>query len=122
MKIRLKESKGVVKGKKLADNVIPINSISMGEINESNLLELLNGAGMTTEQINEAITNIFKKIKSNTDVRENIRGKWQTVAIGGITNGIRCTVCKQTTVVPADRTRKLNFCPECGADMREVKE
>lgn len=54
--------------------------------------------------------------------RENIRGKWQTVAIGGITNGIRCTACKQTTVVLADRTRKMNFCPECGADMRVVKE
>lgn len=52
-------------------------------------------------------------------IRENIKGKWQTVSIGCDTNKIRCTVCKQTTSVPADRTRKLNFCPECGADMRE---
>jgi hypothetical protein len=54
--------------------------------------------------------------------RENIKGEWQIVSIGCDTNGIRCTACKQITVVPADRTRKLNFCPECGADMREVKE
>lgn len=122
MRIRIKESKGIVKGKKSAYNVIPINSISMEELNKSNLLELLNGAGMTTEQINEAITNIFKNIKSNTDLRENIKGGWQTVSIGCDTNEIRCTACKQITVVPADRTRKLNFCPECGADMREVKK
>jgi len=56
------------------------------------------------------------------DVRENIKGEWQTVSIGCDTNEIRCTACKQITSVPADRTRKLNFCPECGADMREVKE
>ncbi len=56
------------------------------------------------------------------DVKENIKGEWQTVSIGCDTNKIRCTACKQITVVPADRTRKLNFCPECGADMREVKE
>ena len=69
----------------------------------------------------ESVIEFVKNIPM-ADIRENIKGKWQTVAIGGITNGIRCTVCKQTTVVPADRTRKLNFCPECGADMREVKE
>ena len=56
------------------------------------------------------------------DVRENTKGKWQTVSIGCDTNKIRCTACKQITVVPADRTRKLNFCPECGADMREVRK
>ena len=71
----------------------------------------------------DAIKELKKALSEVTyDERENIKGKWQTVAIGGVTNGIRCTVCKQTTVVPADRTRKLNFCPECGADMREVKE
>ena len=56
------------------------------------------------------------------DIRGNIKGEWKTVSIGCDTNKIRCTACKQITVVPADRTRKLNFCPECGADMREVKE
>ena len=56
------------------------------------------------------------------DVRENIKGEWKTVSIGCDTNEIRCTACKQITSVPADRTRKLNFCPECGADMREVKK
>lgn len=56
------------------------------------------------------------------EARENIKGKWQTVSIGCDTNKIRCTICKQTTSVPADRTRKLNFCPECGADMREVRK
>jgi len=55
-------------------------------------------------------------------LKEIIKGEWQTVSIGCDTNEIRCTVCKQITSVPADRTKKLNFCPECGADMREVKE
>ncbi len=55
-------------------------------------------------------------------LKEIIKGRWQTVSIGCDTNEIRCTVCKQITSVPADRTKKLNFCPECGADMREVKE
>ncbi len=122
MRIRLKEPKGLVKGKKSAYNVIPINGISMEELNKSDLFELLNSVGMTAEQINEVIINTFKKIESNTNLKEIIKGKWQTVAIGCDTNEIRCTVCKQITVVPADRTRKLNFCPECGADMREVKE
>lgn len=62
----------------------------------------------------------IEELKART--RENIKGKWQTVSIGGDTNEIRCTICKQITSVPADRTRKLNFCPECGADMREVRE
>lgn len=122
MRIRLKEPKGTVKGKKSAYNVIPINSISMEELNKSNLFELLNSVGMTAEQINEVIINTFKKIESNTNLKEIIKGKWQTVSIGCDTNGIRCTVCKQTTVVPADRTTKLNFCPECGADMRDVRK
>ena len=56
------------------------------------------------------------------DVRENIKGEWKTVSIGCDTNEIRCTACKQITSVPASRVKKLNFCPECGADMREVKE
>ena len=122
MRIRIKESKGIVKGKKSAYNVIPINGISMEEFNKSNLFELLNSVGMTAEQINEVIINTFKKIESNTNLKEIIKGEWKTVSIGCDTNEIRCTACKQITSVPADRTRKLNFCPECGADMREVKE
>ena len=53
------------------------------------------------------------------DVRENVKGKW-------INDGydfphgndwIHCSVCgKRGINVPADLT---NFCPNCGADMRE---
>lgn len=73
-----------------------------------------------TLQIVEDLQSEIAELRAST--RENIKGEWQTVSIGCDTNEIRCTACKQITVVPADRTRKLNFCPECGADMRQVKQ
>lgn len=69
--------------------------------------------------IADAIKELKKALSEVTyDERENIKGEWQTVSIGCDTNEIRCTACKQITSVPASRKKKLNFCPECGADMR----
>lgn len=47
------------------------------------------------------------------DVRENARGKW----IRG-SRSDRCSVCGYETGRYAEG---LNFCPNCGADVREVK-
>jgi hypothetical protein len=91
----------------------------------------LEGNELTKDEVNRAITmrektlQIIEKQQKEIEelkarTRENIKGEWQTVSIGGDTNEIRCTTCKQITSVPASRKKKLNFCPECGADMREV--
>lgn len=93
----------------------------------------LEGNELTKDEVNRAITmrektlQIIEKQQKEIEelkarTRENIKGKWQTVSIGCDTNEIRCTRCKQITSVPSSRTRKLNFCPECGTDMGEVKE
>jgi hypothetical protein len=83
----------------------------------------VNRAATMREKTLQIIENLQAEIDGlRASTRENIKGEWQTVSIGCDTNEIRCTACKQITVVPADRTRKVNFCPECGADMREVRE
>lgn len=45
------------------------------------------------------------------DVREVVRGKWQKIGQLGVV--VVCSVCGKSP------DRKTNFCPNCGADMRE---
>ena len=47
---------------------------------------------------------------------EHIRGRWE-VASTGYSGFMRCSACK--TGCCGDY-RSMNFCPNCGADMREV--
>lgn len=49
------------------------------------------------------------------DVREVKRGKWDDDGCGWV----RCSVCRGAIAV-ARGGNKFNFCPNCGADMREV--
>ena len=50
------------------------------------------------------------------DVREKMRGKWmKTVGENGVTSACRCSKCG----FEDNRYSLFNFCPNCGADMRE---
>ena len=54
------------------------------------------------------------------DVRSVVRGKWIDEPItGGRRSTVRriCSICGIN-----NNNRKSNFCPNCGADMREVSE
>lgn len=61
------------------------------------------------------------------DVREVVRGKWEEVDRTPIFEGMgehstyRCSSCRayQFYDVFNDGTARYNFCPNCGADMRE---
>lgn len=57
------------------------------------------------------------------DVRPNIHGHWEVVSLGYGDNAYicECSECKDTVWVYVDADRKFNFCPNCGADMREPK-
>lgn len=52
------------------------------------------------------------------------KGHWEVVSDGYSDNAYicECSECKDTVWVYKDADRKWNFCPNCGADMREVKE
>lgn len=52
------------------------------------------------------------------------KGHWEIVSDGYSDNAYicECSECKDTVWVYKDADRKWNFCPNCGADMREVKE
>lgn len=51
------------------------------------------------------------------DVRPVVRGRWQTVGIGA---GERCSVCGAHFI--GDSPMDWEFCPNCGADMREAND
>ena len=52
------------------------------------------------------------------DVRENVKGEWIVKK-----DIINCSVCKRCSWSKSyeDLVRSFNFCPNCGADMRNSK-
>jgi len=46
--------------------------------------------------------------------QERKKGSWDY--------GTQCSVCKGTIIPPKDRKVRINFCPWCGADMRDSYE
>ena len=48
------------------------------------------------------------------DVRPVVRGKWDDDGCGWV----RCSICRGAIAVARGGNR-FNFCPNCGADMRE---
>lgn len=46
--------------------------------------------------------------------QERKKGSWDY--------GTKCSVCKGTIIPPKDRKVRANFCPWCGADMRDSYE
>ena len=66
----------------------------------------------------ESVIEFVKNIPT-ADIRENIRGEWifkETMIRSPLAENYYCSICKIST------TRCWNFCPNCGADTREVKE
>ncbi len=51
------------------------------------------------------------------DVVERVRGEWIGKPIAGYTT-VKCSVCRSAF---SANTGRWNFCPNCGADMREVE-
>ena len=59
------------------------------------------------------------------DVRENVRGEWIVHELGGHHNktilwGHDCSICGHWIVVGKEKIKEYNFCPNCGADMRQT--
>ena len=81
----------------------------------------LNGIETAKEIIEELPT---------ADVRENVKGEWFAFDIDSERyDEIKCSVCRKAFIVDAQRycdigfiKDDLNFCPNCGADMRGKNE
>ena len=60
--------------------------------------------------------DIIKALESipAADVRPVVRGKWDDDGCGWV----RCSICRGAIAVARGGNR-FNFCPNCGADMRE---
>lgn len=56
--------------------------------------------------------------------QEPRKGHWEVVSDGYSDNAYicECSECKDTVWVYKDADRKWNYCPNCGADMREGEE
>ena len=48
--------------------------------------------------------------------------KEQERKMGSWDNGTQCSLCKGTIIPPKDKKIRVNFCPWCGADMRDSYE
>ena len=102
-----------------ADELIPL--IRLGETNEYTEL----GVGR-----NGGIAFAIERIKQmpTADVRENVHGEW--IWLSSTHDRIPCemkfwcSVCHHEVIIHSSELSKPweNFCPNCGADMREVKE
>lgn len=68
----------------------------------------------------DEMVNCVKGMPSVTP-QEPIKGHWEVVSDGYSDNAYicECSECKDTVWVYKDADRKWNYCPNCGADMRE---
>lgn len=65
-----------------------------------------------------------RKLQALSSVTPQEKGHWEVVSDGYSDNAYicECSECKDTVWVYKDADRKWNYCPNCGTDMREVKE
>jgi hypothetical protein len=54
------------------------------------------------------------------DVVERKRGEWVQIGYDDLMDRITCSCCKEYFSIIDNCTEEFNFCPNCGADMREV--
>ena len=88
---------------------------------------MVQGANSLEHQAWYKEQDVFAALKSipAADVRENKRGKWiwheTPLHDGTIAFAIQCSVCKEifTETDVCEKPMEYNFCPNCGADMRE---
>lgn len=68
----------------------------------------------------EQIASLIEEL-SSADVRPNIHGHWEKakkgITAGELSNLFKCSCCDCELY-----DNEFNFCPNCGADMREPKE
>ena len=57
---------------------------------------------------------LFVSVLALLKEQERKKGSWDY--------GTQCSVCKGTIVPPWKRDTRVNFCPWCGADMRDSYE
>jgi hypothetical protein len=71
----------------------------------------------------EAFKMLLEKIESipAADVRPVVRGKWERMSDNDVFGDIhcKCSACGEDWWQGPGWFRKANFCPNCGADMRE---
>lgn len=53
----------------------------------------------------------------SADVRENVRGEWMHDKDDALVSGY-CSCCGWTTIYTETEIAYMQFCPSCGADMR----
>ena len=73
------------------------------------------GAKLVCGRLNDCCTTmrVFDAIPA-ADVRPVVRGKWTATGAGCLTS--KCSVCGYKSLEAG------NFCPNCGADMRETND
>ena len=83
------------------------SALAMMKEQERTINELQNAYGYLQKQFFEAQDKLLKE-------QERKKGSWDY--------GTQCSVCKGTIIPPKDRKIRVNFCPWCGADMRDSYE
>lgn len=70
-------------------------------------------SGLDGKQCEEDCTDIvIIKNQRIADVRENVHGEW----VETVSGAVKCSICGKLDIF------EWNFCPNCGADMREVQD
>ena len=71
------------------------------------------GASWEENLVNNAL-DLLKSQQAEVERLKPKKGQWDY--------GTQCSVCKGTIIPPKDRKVRINFCPWCGADMRDQYE
>lgn len=71
-----------------------------------------------TEHDRNAAIHLVRELVPAADVRPVVRGRWNRYVYDKKLWANYCSACK--TFLPYGMDWEPNFCPNCGADMREV--
>ena len=75
-----------------------------------------------TERDRNRIIHQVRELTPTADVRENVRGEWTTKRTCEHDGELYCSNCGCDAPTEGDyRQVKTNFCPNCGADMRNER-
>ena len=65
----------------------------------------------------DSVIRVIERIPA-ADVRPVVRGKWERKRYGPWASRLKCSECEILFDIATD-SPSWNFCPNCGADMRE---
>lgn len=71
------------------------------------------------QQPNVAAIRDYVKMMPVADVVERKRGEWVQIGYDELMDRITCSCCNEYFSTIDNCTEQFNFCPNCGADMRE---